>query len=273
MSAVLVPAAPKPPPMPTTAIAPRERASQFSRLIFEIEDAIEESEAQVEEIGKRGVLRNLFSSSRDDLVAHAEGQNKLNGLLLKLQREAISLNTLGYAYLTSLIAEFERQVNEGLRGSDGEIHVLSSTGKEIAQMATEMFGAILDTSESTQARIDANTEALAEHEQRLTVLAQGVAEQAGLVAAFERFRSGAAEANEVIAQQHASLLSGFRVHEREFAALQSQVAAMRDELSRGCEREASLEQHLRRFRWTVWPALGATAGLCLAMSVHAFGWF
>lgn len=228
--------------------------------------------SQIDKVLERGVLRNLVSSSRDDLVEHANGQNRVNTLLLKLQREAIALNTLGYAYLTSLIAEFERQVNEGVRDSDGKIHVLSSKGKEVAQMAKEMFNAILDTSESTQSRIDANTATVAEHERRLAEVTHGLGEQAERTAAFEAFRLASTQTLEELGRQQAGVLAGFQVHESERAAMQSEVATLRDGLSRAGEREADLQRKLRRLLWTVWPAIAATTALSLVTLLHTFGW-
>jgi chromosome segregation ATPase len=273
LSAVLRASATESAPAQSTAVAPRERASQFHRLILEIEKAMGESQSHVQEIQERGVWRNLVSSSRDDLIAHANGQNTVNTLLLKLQREAISLNTLGYAYLTSLIAEFERQVNEGVRDSDGQIHVLSSKGKEVAQMATEMFNAILDTSESTQARIDANTAALAEHEQRFAELTRVLAEEVERTTAFEQFRLTSAQALTALGQQHLEVLNRLQSHERERAVMQAQIETSRDELSQAAGREVGLQRQMQRLLWTVWPAVGVTAGLAVATCARVLGWF
>lgn len=234
---------------------------------------MKESADKVDEIEKRGTLRNLISSSRGDLIAHATGQNKVNALLLQLQREAITLSTLGYAYVTSLLAEFERQVNEGVRDSDGQIHVLSSKGKEVAQMATEMFNAILDASESTQARIDANTEALAAHEQRFAELTRALAEEVERTKAFEQFRLASAQALEAVGRQHLQVLDGFQEHERERAAMLAQVERFRDELSQAAGREVGLQRRVQRLLWTIWPAVGVTAGLAAVTCARVLGWF
>jgi hypothetical protein len=145
---------------PSVTKAPKAKASHLLEIVREIEKAAEDSAIKISEIEKRGWLKNLVTSGRDDLLSTARFQGRINDLLVRLNQEAISLSTLGYVYLASVIAEFERQVNEGAKGSDGRIHVLSENGKRVAGMAKEMFSAILETSRSTQEKIDANAEAV-----------------------------------------------------------------------------------------------------------------
>ncbi|MGK5017055.1 hypothetical protein [Janthinobacterium sp. BJB446] len=145
--------------LPTKTASPQEQASRIFSLIKKLEDTAKKAGLEVSEIESRGWWKNIVSSSRDDLISTARSQGEINDLLVKLNQEIIGLNTLGFAYLTSVIAEFERQVNEGVKDSDGRIHVLSENGKNVAKAAKAMFSAILDASRETQGRIDANTEA------------------------------------------------------------------------------------------------------------------
>jgi DNA repair exonuclease SbcCD ATPase subunit len=145
--------------LPSKAASPQEQASRIFGLIKKLEGAAKKADLKVSEIESRGWLKNIVASSRDDLVSTARSQGEINELMVQLNQEIIGLNTLGFAYLTSVIAEFERQVNEGVKDSDGRIHVLSENGRNVAKAAKEMFGAILDTSRETQGRIDANAEA------------------------------------------------------------------------------------------------------------------
>jgi hypothetical protein len=144
---------------PSTATSPKEQASRLIGVVREIQEAAKQADIKVSEIEGRGWLKNLVASNRDDLVSTAKSQGRINDLFVRLNQEIIALNTLGYVYLTNVIAEFELQVNEGVKGSDGRIHVLSESGQRVAKAAKEMFSAILDTSRSTQEKIDANSEA------------------------------------------------------------------------------------------------------------------
>lgn len=144
---------------PSNTIAPEGQASRLLGLVKEIEKAAKEANFKVSEIESRGFFKNLVTSSRDDLVSTARSQSRINELLVRLNQEVVALNTLGYVYLASVFAEFERQINEGVRDSDGKIHVLSESGKRVASAAKEMFSAILDSSRSTQEKIDATAEA------------------------------------------------------------------------------------------------------------------
>jgi hypothetical protein len=72
-----------------------------------------------------------------------EGAKCQAGWANQLRRRIRCLvKALVYAYLISDIAEFERQVNEGVRDSDGKMHVPSCKGKEVAQMAMQTHNAI-----------------------------------------------------------------------------------------------------------------------------------
>lgn len=144
---------------PSSTIAPEDQASRLLGLVKEIEKATREADVKVAEIESRGFFKNLVTSSRVDLVSTAKSQSRINDLLVRLNQEVVALNTLGYVYLASVLAEFERQINEGVRDSDGKIHVLSENGKRVASAAKEMFSAILDSSRSTQEKIDATAEA------------------------------------------------------------------------------------------------------------------
>ena len=144
---------------PSSTIAPEDQALRLLGLVKDIEKAAKEANVKVAEIESRGFFKNLVTSSRDDLVSTARSQSRINDLLVRLNQEVVALNTLGYAYLASVFAEFERQINEGVRDSDGKIHVLSESGKRVASAAREMFSAILDSSRSTQEKIDATAEA------------------------------------------------------------------------------------------------------------------
>ncbi|HCA17320.1 MAG TPA: hypothetical protein DEO64_09345 [Alcaligenes faecalis] len=144
---------------PLNTIAPEGQASRLLGLVKEIDKAAKEANVKVAEIESRGFFKNLVTSSRDDLVSTARSQSRINDLLVRLNQEVVALNTLGYVYLASVFAEFERQINEGVRDSDGKIHVLSESGKRVASAAKEMFSAILDSSRSTQEKIDATAEA------------------------------------------------------------------------------------------------------------------
>jgi chromosome segregation ATPase len=282
-------------PAPLTlgsADSPRARATQFHELIQEIDAAMGASMGKVTEIEQRGYLDNLFSSSRDDLIAHARSQNQVNTLLVKLHQQTIALNTMGYAYLASVIAEFERQVNEGSKDRDGKIHVLSGKGKEVARMATVMFNAILDTSQLTQERIDANTAAVLDHDGRLGELARAFSQQSNRISSFERFQEivedrleeladGALRYEEALAtwkgvidelvQQQASVVNELNQLERGDALLRAELAALRGDMAFVVEREDTLRKQLRRTIWTLWPAVVVMVGLCGAAFGHVFG--
>jgi len=144
---------------PSSATSPKDQASRLVGIVRQIQEAAKESDFKISEIESRGWIKNLVASNRDDLISTAKSQSRINDLFVRLNQEVIALNTLGYVYLANVIAEFERQVNEGVRDSDGRIHILSENGKRVANAAKEMFSAILDSSRSTQEKIDANAEA------------------------------------------------------------------------------------------------------------------
>lgn len=170
---------------PSSAASPKEQASRLISIVTEIQEAAKQADLKVSEIESRGWLKNLVTSNRDDLVSTAKSQGRINDLFVRLNQEVIALNTLGYVYLTNVIAEFERQVNEGVKGSDGRIHVLSESGKRVAAAAKEMFSAILDTSRLTQEKIDANAEATETLRIDVGNLVESTLSHAGLIASLQ----------------------------------------------------------------------------------------
>lgn len=239
---------------PSNTIAPEGQASRLLGLVKEIEKAAKEANVKVAEIESRGFFKNLVISSRDDLVSTARSQSRINDLLVRLNQEVVALNTLGYVYLASVFAEFERQINEGVRDSDGKIHALSESGKRVASAAKEMFSAILDSSRSTQEKIDATaeaTDALRADVDRLTDGAFAHSElihglQVGsstLLERSERLGALAAEHSEAIVRTAESvrkliavegeitaqlefLLKSYRVVEHDVPTLAAQMAKM-----------------------------------------------
>jgi DNA repair exonuclease SbcCD ATPase subunit len=170
---------------PSSTASPKEQASRLIGIVTEIQEAAKQADLKVSESESRGWLKNLVTSNRDDLVSTAKSQGRINDLFVRLNQEVIALNTLGYVYLTNVIAEFERQVNEGVKGSDGRIHVLSESGKRVAAAAKEMFSAILDTSRLTQEKIDANAEATEALRTEVGNLVESSLSHSGLIASLQ----------------------------------------------------------------------------------------
>ncbi|MGJ7578552.1 hypothetical protein ACSFA3_00035 [Variovorax sp. RHLX14] len=193
----------------SNTVAPESQASRLLGLVKEIENAAKEANVKVAEIESRGFLKNLVTSSRDDLVSTAKSQSRINDLLVRLNQEVVALNTLGYVYLASVFAEFERQINEGVRDSDGKIHVLSESGKRVASAAKEMFSAILDSSRSTQEKIDATAEVADALRADVDRLTQGALAHSELIDGLQVDCSALLERSErlgaLAVQQHVSI--------------------------------------------------------------------
>ncbi len=196
---------------PSSAAAPSAQATRLLGIVREIQEAAKDANLKISEIESRGWLKNLVASSRGDLVSTAKSQGRINDLFVRLNQEAIALNTLGYVYLASVIAEFERQVNEGVKGSDGRIHVLSENGRHVARAAKEMFSAILDSSRSTQEKIDTNAEAIVDLRSNVDQLANSARIHTGQIEVLQDSSSelqSRAEQLGAVATQHREALDG-----------------------------------------------------------------
>lgn len=276
---------------PSNTIAPEGQASRLLGLVKEIEKAAKEANVKVAEIESRGFFKNLVTSSRDDLVSTARSQSRINDLLVRLNQEVVALNTLGYVYLASVFAEFERQINEGVRDSDGKIHVLSESGKRVACAAKEMFSAILDSSRSTQEKIDATAEAadalradvdwltegalahselidglrvgsstLLERSERLGALAAEHSE--AIVRAAESVRKLIAVEGETTAQLE-FLLKSYRGVEHDVSTLAAQMAKM-------TASQANEKSQLLRAIWALGAIVAALTALCSVLALKTW---
>ncbi|MEH6500660.1 MAG: hypothetical protein V7751_14840 [Pseudoalteromonas distincta] len=147
-------------------------ASDFLSVIKDIEICIEGSANQVLRIESRGLLKSVFSSSRNDLVEISRSQNKINEMMLGLIQEVITLNTMSYSFLAAVISEMEQSARSGWKDSEGQIQKLSDTGRQFADRATDIFGKILDGSRSTQSRIEVNQKGIDELREKLNLKAE-----------------------------------------------------------------------------------------------------
>ncbi|UYO92982.1 hypothetical protein [Pollutimonas sp. M17] len=135
-------------------------ATDFLSVIKDIENCIEEGKGKVSEIENRGLFKSLISSSSSDLVDISQSQNKINGMMLGLIQEVITLNTMSYSFLAAVIGEMEQRFRNGWKDSNGRYQRLSDTGRQFADKAHDIFVKILDGSKSTLDKIALNQQSI-----------------------------------------------------------------------------------------------------------------
>lgn len=150
-----------------TQYTPKQVATDLIGTIKDIEDAINSSGKAIKEVEGRGFLKNIFSSSSDDLVTISRSQNDINGLMLSLIQEIITLNVMSYSYLASVLAEFHKSIKDGWIDSEGRFQELSESGEEFANTASNIFEKIIEGSRSTQEKIELNGARIEELQQFL----------------------------------------------------------------------------------------------------------
>lgn len=275
---------------------PQERATSLFGIVSDIDDAMRESNGTITKIEGRGVFQNVFSSSREDLLAYAQSQQRINGLLVKLNQEVVATNMMGYTFLASVVADFVRQVDEGRKDSDGRLHVLSRNGKEVARMATEMFNAILDGSRLTQERIDANSAAVQDLDGKYAEVTNELAQQAARMSFLEDFSATADlrfKGRDAVAQRHGEMLDRSReaievltrqqtatrdqigefkiAVERDRAALRDEITSLREQLINLAAHNTAEKKSLLRTMKVTWTVMALSALTCLVMGARAFG--
>src|SRR5690554_1898825 len=140
-----------------TQYTPKQVATDLMGTIKDIEDAINSSGKTIKEVEGRGFLKNIFSSSSCDLVTISRSQNDINGLMLSLIQEIITLNVMSYSYLAAVLAEFHKSIKDGWIDSEGRFQELSENGEAFANTASNIFEKIIEGSRSTQEKIELNS--------------------------------------------------------------------------------------------------------------------
>lgn len=140
-----------------TQYTPKQVATDLMGTIKDIEDAISSSGKAIKEVEGRGFLKNIFSSSSYDLVTISKTQNDINGLMLSLIQEIITLNVMSYSYLAAVLAEFHKSIKDGWIDSEGRFQELSESGEAFANTASNIFEKIIEGSRSTQEKIELNS--------------------------------------------------------------------------------------------------------------------
>lgn len=140
-----------------TQYTPKQVATDLMGTIKDIEDAINSSGKAIKEVEGRGFLKNIFSSSSCDLVTISRSQNDINGLMLSLIQEIITLNVMSYSYLAAVLAEFHKSIKDGWIDSEGRFQELSESGEAFANTASNIFEKIIEGSRSTQEKIELNS--------------------------------------------------------------------------------------------------------------------
>lgn len=140
-----------------TQYTPKQVATDLMGTIKDIEDAINSSGKAIKEVEGRGFLKNIFSSSSYDLVTISRSQNDINGLMLSLIQEIITLNVMSYSYLAAVLAEFHKSIKDGWIDSEGRFQELSESGETFANTASNIFEKIIEGSRSTQEKIELNS--------------------------------------------------------------------------------------------------------------------
>lgn len=140
-----------------TQYTPKQVATDLMGTIKDIEDAINSSGEAIKEVEGRGFLKNIFSSSSRDLVTISRSQNDINGLMLSLIQEIITLNVMSYSYLAAVLAEFHKSIKDGWIDSEGRFQELSESGEAFANTASNIFEKIIEGSRSTQEKIELNS--------------------------------------------------------------------------------------------------------------------
>ncbi len=159
-------------------------ATDFLGIIKDIESCIEQSNGKVAEIGNRGLLKSMVSSSRSDLIDISKSQNKINEMMLGLIQEVVTLNAMSYSFLAAVIGEMEQRFRDGWKDSNGRYQSLSDTGRQFADKAHDIFVKILDGSKSTLDKIALNQQGIevlrAEFDRKSQVLLENSKEIVGL---------------------------------------------------------------------------------------------
>lgn len=188
---------------------PANTAIRFMGMIQDIERNLERNEQQIASIENRGLLDNLFTPSRNDLIELSRGNNAIQTLTLGLIQEAISLNTMSYAYLAAVVSEMEQRSRDGWVDNEGQLQRLSTTGQAFATQAREIFVGILDGSKSTQRKIAENREAIDTISEELTRMMASQEQQGEQMDAqwlgMQRFQSKLQDYAQQLCQQDAQI--------------------------------------------------------------------
>lgn len=211
----------------STAISPRDVARDLMGTIRLIEEALESSGQEISRVEGRGALKNLFSSSRDDLVAISRSQNRINDLMLDMIREIITLNVMSYSYMAGVLEEFMRMSKSGWKDKDGQIQRLSTTGKEFADTAARIFAKIMDGARSTQQAIELNAVQIEDVRKTLLAKESVDAEQS---LELQRIDGDLARKAEVIAGLRSVLAEKAGIDERQSRELEA-MSILIDETS------------------------------------------
>lgn len=221
------------------AVSPREVARDLMGTIKLIEEALESSGQEISRVEGRGALKNLFSSSREDLLAISRSQNRINDLMLDMIREIITLNVMSYTYMAGVLDEFMRMTKSGWKDKDGQIQRLSSTGKDFADTAARIFAKIMDGARSTQQAIEFN--AVRIEEVRKTLEAKESIDEEQFLE-LQRIDGELARKAELIAGLRSVLVEKASIDERQSRELEAlgilvdskaeQISRLGDELAR-----------------------------------------
>lgn len=232
-------------------------------MMGEIDEAIRESNAALAEVEGRSWGASLIASDRDDLVKVSRAQGRINDLMIEMMNQIIVVNTMGYAYLVSVIDEFDRSVNNGWIDSEGKVQKLSESGRNFAAKATTIFNAILDGSRATQEKIESQAAAIDELEERMRQVVEiGDRQHRSLVLRIEELGgrvNDLAQTGESAAQAT--------------SALRDLIRRMMDRVESGRLQMSARELSIRKWAWALALGTGASLAGVLALGLFVLGTF
>lgn len=273
--------------LPRPVTTPKEVAHDLLGTIKQIEEAIDGTKQQIEQVEGRGFFANVFSSSRNDLIAVSRSQGQINDLMLGMIQEVLTLNVMSYTYLASVMDEFHQLSRKGWTDTDGKMQRLSRTGRDFADTAGKIFTQIIDGSRSTHEAIELNTSDIAElksglkdkdeidrqQSEELRALAERLKTKAGLIKELEAALAHKENLDDEQTRKITQALQTLSMIEKEnlersrrVEMLQNELQTVREELTAAsCRLQLSDGAAVRlRKQHLVWVAVQGAAIVALA---------